>query len=238
MFDFSQQVVLISGSAGALGQVVARAFAQADANLALLDLRADRLQTIFADLADPTRYYFVGETNVTQAESVWQHVEQVIEYFGRLDVVVNVAGGYKAGQALHETPLEVWDQMFDLNARSIFNVSRAVVPQMLKQGSGKIINIAARAALHGGANMGPYVASKSAVVRLTETLAAELRESNINVNCILPGTIDTPANRADSPEADYSRWVDPQDIARVIMFLASEAARAIHGAAVPVYGLS
>jgi NAD(P)-dependent dehydrogenase (short-subunit alcohol dehydrogenase family) len=86
--------------------------------------------------------------------------------------------------------------------------------------------------------MGPYVASKSAVVRLTETLAAELRESNINVNCILPGTIDTPANRADSPEADYSRWVDPQDIARVIMFLASDAARAIHGAAVPVYGLS
>jgi NAD(P)-dependent dehydrogenase (short-subunit alcohol dehydrogenase family) len=238
MFDFSTRVVLITGSAGALGQVAAQSFAKAGAQLALLDSRADRLQEIFKDLSASGDHFLAGSTDLTQAESVRHSIEQVIDHFQRLDVVLNIAGGFRAGQPLHETPTDVWDLMFDLNARSVYNVGRAAIPQMLKQGSGKFISVAARAALHGSANQAAYTASKSVVLRLTESMAAELRESNINVNCILPGTIDTPANRSSSPDADYSHWVDPQDLINVMLFLASDAARAIHGAAIPVYGLS
>ena len=142
------------------------------------------------------------------------------------------------GASVHETADKDWDFMFNVNARTVLNMSRAVVPVMLKGGGGKIVNIGAFAAQKGAAQMGAYIASKSAVIRLTETMAAELREQNINVNCVLPTIIDTPENRAAMPKADAKRWVAPQDLAQVIVFLASDAARAIHGAALPVTGLS
>jgi NAD(P)-dependent dehydrogenase (short-subunit alcohol dehydrogenase family) len=126
--------------------------------------------------------------------------------------------------------------MLDLNARTAFVVSRAVIPGMRERGQGKIIHVASRAALKGSAKAAAYSASKSALIRLTESLAAELKRDGINVNCVLPGTIDTPQNRASMPKADRSRWVAPEAIADVILFLASDAARAIHGAALPVYG--
>jgi NAD(P)-dependent dehydrogenase (short-subunit alcohol dehydrogenase family) len=127
--------------------------------------------------------------------------------------------------------------MLGLNAKSVINCARAVVPGMLAAGRGKIVNIAALAGLSGKANMGAYSASKSAVIRLTESMSAELRDRGINVNCILPSTIDTPQNRADMPKADPRRWVAPEALADVVLFLASDAARAIHGAAIPVNGL-
>ncbi len=149
------------------------------------------------------------------------------------------------GPPLHETPEADWDLMMGLNARSVLNTCRAVIPQMLRQGKGRIVNVAARAALEGKARMGPYCASKAAVITLTETLAAEHetlaaehRDHGINVNCILPGTIDTPQNRASMPDADFSRWVSPTALADVVVFLATDAARAISGAAIPVYGRS
>ena len=141
------------------------------------------------------------------------------------------------GQAVHETPEDTWELMLGLNAKSVINCARAVVPGMLAAGRGKIVNIAALAGLSGKANMGAYSASKSAVIRLTESMSAELRDRGINVNCILPSTIDTPQNRADMPKADPRRWVAPEALADVVLFLASDAARAIHGAAIPVNGL-
>jgi NAD(P)-dependent dehydrogenase (short-subunit alcohol dehydrogenase family) len=161
-------------------------------------------------------------------------VEEAAERLGRIDVLANVAGGYRAGTAVHETPLETWDFMLNLNARTAFSVSRAVIPHMLQQGAGKIIHVSARAGQQGSAKMAAYSASKSAVLRLTESMAAELKRQDINVNCVLPSTIDTPQNREAMPNADYSRWVKPEAIADVIMFLASDAARAVHGAAIPV----
>jgi NAD(P)-dependent dehydrogenase (short-subunit alcohol dehydrogenase family) len=132
--------------------------------------------------------------------------------------------------------------MMNLNSASVVNTARAVVPRMIAanggKGGGKIVSVAARAGLAGSANMGAYVASKSAVIRLTETMALELREHNINVNCVMPSIIDTAPNRADMPNADFSKWVSPAALADVIVFLASDAARAIHGAALPVSGLS
>ena len=140
------------------------------------------------------------------------------------------------GCPLHATPNETWDLMMNLNARTVFLMSRAVVPHMIAAGRGKIVNVAARAALQGTAEAGPYVASKMAVIRLTEALAAEVADNGINVNCILPGKMDTPANRAAQPAADFSRWVSPESMANVILFLASDLARDINGAAVPIYG--
>jgi NAD(P)-dependent dehydrogenase (short-subunit alcohol dehydrogenase family) len=142
------------------------------------------------------------------------------------------------GDTVHETSDSTWDFLHAMNVGTLRNTSRAVVPQMLRQGGGKIVNVGAYSAQRGQAAMGAYIAAKSEVLRLTEAMAAELRMKNINVNCVLPTILDTPQNRADMPDADPKRWVSPQDLAKVIAFLASDAARAIHGAGVPVTGLS
>ncbi len=160
-----------------------------------------------------------------------------MDSFGRIDVLCNIAGGFRMGHPVHETPEDTWELMLDLNAKSVIHTARAVVPGMIAAGYGKIVNIAALAGLAGKANMGAYSAAKSAVIRLTESMSAELRDKGINVNCILPSIIDTPQNRADMPGADPRRWVAPEALAEVVLFLASDAARAIHGAAIPVTGL-
>ena len=222
------RTVMLTGAAGNLGRAVASAFA--DANLVLLDLKR-------GDLQDGDKQLFI-ETDLLNAQSVQAAVEQAMQRFNRLDVLCNIAGGFRMGSSVHETSDKDWDFMLNVNARTVLNMSRAVVPMMLKGGGGKIVNIGAFAAQKGAAQMGAYIASKSAVIRLTETMAAELREKNINVNCVLPTIIDTPENRAAMPDADPRKWVAPEALADVIAFLCSDAARAIHGAAVPVAGLS
>ncbi len=238
MFDFSDQVVTITGATGNLGHAIARAFQAAKAKLVLVDRSADHLQQEFPDLVGLPDYYLANCADLTHPDEVAAAITGAFQYFGRLDVLVNAAGGFRAGTPLHETPLDTWEFMLNLNARSVFITSQIVIPHMLEQDRGKIVNVSARAALSGGANMAAYSVSKSAVVRLTESMAAELRESGINVNCVLPGTIDTPQNRQAMPDAAHDRWVKPAELSDVILFLASEAARAIHGAAVPVYGRS
>jgi len=228
--EFTDRTVMLTGAAGNLGRAVAEAFAALGARLVLVDRQRGSLQenatTLFvqADLLDPA--------------SVRAAVAQAIGRFRRIDVLCNLAGGFRMGPAVHETPNEDWNFLLDLNARTVLHTARAVVPEMLKTGGGRIVNVAAYAARKGAAGMGAYIASKSAVIRLTETMAAELREKNVNVNCVLPTILDTPENRAAMPDADPKRWVAPQDLARAIVFLASDAARAIHGAALPVTGLS
>ena len=220
---FDQRIVMVTGAAGNLGRAVARAFSDRGATLVLLDAKPGDS---------------ILQTDLRDARSVQQAIERTLERHGRIDVLCNIAGGFRMGPALHETPQADWDFLFDLNAKSVLHTARAVVPAMLRSGSGKIVNVGAYAAQKGAAAMGAYVASKSAVIRITETMAAELREKNINVNCVLPTIIDTPENRAAMPQADPRRWVAPQDLAAVIVFLASDSARAIHGAAIPVSGLS
>jgi len=227
---FDNRTVIVTGASGNLGRAVAGAFADLGASLALLDVKRGSLQ-------DSGKQVFL-QTDLLDQGSVRSAAGQVLERFGRIDVLCNVAGAFRMGAPVHETKDADWDFLFGVNARSVLNTSRAVVPVMLKAGGGKIVNIGAYAAQHGAAAMGAYVASKSAVIRLTETLAAELRDKNININCVLPTIIDTPENRAAMPDADPRRWVATQDLAAVIVFLASDAARAVHGAALPVTGLS
>ena len=224
---FDKRTVMITGAAGHLGRAVSEAFADAGANLVLVDVKTpERKNALFveADLLDP--------------QSAQRAAGKALERFGRIDVLCNIAGAFRMGPPVHETKDADWDFLFDVNARSVLHTARAVVPLMLKAAGGKIVNIGAYAAQRAVAGMGAYVASKSALVRLTETMAAELREKNINVNCVLPTIIDTADNRAAMPQADPRRWVAPGDLAAVILFLASDAARAIHGAAIPVTGLS
>ena len=227
--------VLITGAAGNLGRAVAEAFAQRGANLVLLGQTRESLERAFGS-AGANRLLIAA--NLLEQSQVDAAVKQALDRFGRIHAVCNIAGGFRMGPAVHETKDADWDFMMDINLRTVVNVARAVVPAMLAAGGGKIVNVGAMSALKGAAGMGAYIASKSAVIRITETMAAELREKNINVNCVLPSIIDTPENRAGMPDADPSRWVAPKDLAEVVAFLASDAARAIHGAAIPVTGVS
>lgn len=238
MFDFTNKVVMITGAIGNLGTVLARTFQASHAKLALIDRGEDRLKQTFADLVGSPDYLLINCADLMNANAVEASVVGAYQHFERIDVLVNTVGGFKAGKMLHETPVETLEFMLDLNSKAVFIACQKVIPRMLEGGSGKIINIAARPGLEGKAGMAAYAASKSAVFRFTESMAAELKDQGINVNCIIPGTIDTSANREAMPEADFSTWVSPESLAGVILFLASEAARDIHGAAIPVYGRS
>ena len=236
--ELTDRVVVITGAAGNLGLAVAKEFSTAGAKIAFVDRTPGRLTEILSDIAGADNHFVAPATDVTAPDSVATTVTEIVNRFGKIDVLVNTAGGYRAGTPLHETPIGDWDFMLNLNARSVFLTCQAVIPHMLSRGYGKIINVASRAALNGEAYHAAYSVSKTAVVRLTESMAGELKQAGINVNCIMPGMIDTPQNRAAMPDSDFSKWVSTEAIADVILFLASEAARSINGAAVPVYGRS
>lgn len=229
-------VVLITGATGDFGPHVVRAFAADGARLALTARKLEPAEALIRDLGLSADRALPSVVDVTNAASVAAWIEAVRQKWSRADVLVNIAGGYKPGKPVHELEEADWDFMLNLNARSAFLTCRAVIPLMLAQGGGKIVNIGAKAGLAAGRKSTAYAASKAAVLRLTEALSAEVREKNINVNAVIPSTIDTPGNRAAQPDADTSKWVKPEDLAAVIVFLASDAADAIHGALIPVYG--
>jgi NAD(P)-dependent dehydrogenase (short-subunit alcohol dehydrogenase family) len=233
--EFDQQTVVVTGAAGNLGRAVAAAFAERGARLVLVDHRREPLEKAYG--SEDERRLFAPADLLDQAR-VEAMTTAAIARFGRVDVLCNIAGGFRMGEPVHATSDATWDFLFDVNTRTLLHAVRAVVPHMITRGGGKVVNVGAFAANRGVAQMGAYTASKSAVIRLTEAMSAELREQGVNVNCVLPTVIDTPQNRAAMPDADPSRWVAPADLAAVVVFLASSAARAVHGAAVPVTGLS
>ncbi|MDC8011219.1 SDR family oxidoreductase [Tahibacter soli] len=233
--NFTDRIVMVTGAAGNLGRAVAQAFADRGARLVLVDVKREYLEKAFGAENDARRF---APTDLLDAAQVAVTVDGAIAQFGRIDVLCNLAGGFRMGEAVHETSAKNWDFLFDINARTLLNMVHAVVPRMLAAGGGKIVNVGAFSAQKGVAQMAAYTASKAAVIRLTEAMSAELREQGVNVNCVLPTIIDTPENRAAMPGADPSRWVAPADLANAIAFLASDEARAVHGAALPVTGLS
>ena len=233
--SFDSKTVIVTGAAGNLGRAVAKAFADLGANLVLVDVKRDRLDAAFGAEDDRRSFAPANLLEMAQATGVAQ---VALARFGRIDVLCNIAGGFRMGATVHETSDEDWNFLFDINTRTLIHGVRAVVPHMLKAGGGKIVNVGAFAAQKGVAQMGAYTASKATVIRMTEAMAAELRDKNINLNCVLPTVIDTPENREAMPKANPAKWVAPADLANVIVFLASDAARAVHGAAVPVTSLS
>jgi NAD(P)-dependent dehydrogenase (short-subunit alcohol dehydrogenase family) len=235
MMDFKDRTVVVTGAAGNLGTAVAQSFAERGARLALLDLDHDALRRAFGAEDDGR---LLIPVDLLDRDRVRTAIAAIIDSFGGIDVLCNIAGGFHMGEQVHETSDRTWDFLMDINARSLIHATGAVVPHMLKAGHGRIVNVGANAARKGVARMGAYCAAKGAVIRLTEAMSAELREHGINVNCVLPTIIDTPENRAGMPKGDPKRWVAPDDLAAVILFLSSDAAHAVHGAALPVTGLS
>lgn len=234
MFDFNDKVVLITGASGGLGPAVVRAFQAAGAALALNASSQESLQAAFPGM--DTGRHLLAPADITSETAVADLAETIRQRYGRVDVLAHLAGGFKAGTAVADTPAATWDHMMNLNARSAFLVSRAILPLMRPQPAGAILFIGSRAATGGAAKMAAYSAAKTAVVRLAESLAAEMKGQGISVNCLLPGTIDTAANRKAMPKADTGQWVTPAQIARVMLFLASDWGTAVHGAVIPVYG--
>jgi NAD(P)-dependent dehydrogenase (short-subunit alcohol dehydrogenase family) len=228
----SGRVVVVTGAFGALGVAVARAFGQAGAKLGLIDLAHPtvELQREFAG------HLLLGGADLANEEATRKAMAAIAMRFGGIDVLVNVAGGFR-WEKVEGGSLETWDALYAMNLRSAVVSCKSALPALIERGAGRIINIGAGAAAGRAAlGMGAYTASKAGVHRLTEALAEELKDRQITVNAVLPGTIDTPRNRLDMPDADFSRWVPPEKIARVIVFLASEDASAITGASIPVFG--
>src|ERR1700730_1878344 len=230
------KVALVAGGTGGLGQAVSLALLEQGSRVFVTYRRAQEFQTL-TKMAGENASQLVGQNvDVTDETAVQQFVQGIVAEHGRIDFLVNAVGTYVGGVNLWETDTKVFDQMLTLNLRSGFMLSRAVVPVMLKQGSGAIINVAAKAALDHAAGAAAYAASKAAAVAMMDSLAADVKGSGVRVNSILPSIIDTEVNRKAMPGADFSKWPKPEEIARVILFLCSDDARVIHGAAVPVYG--
>ena len=235
MPDLKGKTVMITGAAGNLGRATADAFDSAGANLVLVDLNGDALETTYPGNENHRIKCAVDLMMPAEIEAA---VAQGRDEFGQINALAAIAGGFHMGETVHGLPADKWDLMMDLNARTLLNTTAAVVPGMIDNNSGKIVTIGANAARQGMANMGAYIAANGAVIRLTETMSAELRSKGVNVNCVMPSIIDTPENRGAMPDADPNAWVSPEQLANVILFLCSEEASAVHGACIPVVGLS
>lgn len=237
---FSDKLVLVAGGTGGLGRAVSLAFLKEGAKVVVTywaQNEFDALESEAGLCMNGTGSSIEGHhVDVTDETAVRQLLERILAEHGHLDALVNTVGGYVGGVNLWELETKVFDQMLALNLRSGYALSRAVIPSMLKQKRGAIVNIAAKAAFDHGAGAAAYSASKAAALALMDSLAAEVKGTGVRVNSVLPSIIDTEANRKAMPNADFSKWPKPQEIARVILFLCSDDAKAIHGAAVPVYG--
>lgn len=225
-------VVIISGASGGLGQTVSRVFHRQGASVILVGSHLNGVQTLADELAERTLPVAANLADPTEAEHV---VQSTLDHFGRVDILLNLAGGFSGGQPVSESPADELDHMLNINLRTTYNLSKAAVKPMIEQKWGRIVNIGSRDALKGRAKFSAYAMSKAAILRLTESMAAEVKSYGITVNAILPGTIDTESNRKSMPDADFSKWVKPETIAETLLFLTRDDT-AINGAAIPLYG--
>ena len=233
---FDGKIVLVAGGTGGLGHAVSLAFLEEGAKVAVTYRAQEGFNALKAAAGKAGPELEGYSVDVADEAAVRQLVEKIVAKYRRLDAMVNTVGGYAGGTKLWEMETKVFDQMLALNLRSGYALSRAAVRAMLKQGRGAIVNVASKAAVDHAAGAAAYAASKAAAVAMLDSLAADLRGTGVRVNTILPSIIDTEANRKAMPKADFAKWPKPEDIARVILFLCSDDARVIHGAAIPVYG--
>lgn len=221
------KVIVVTGASGALGTVVAEVALKRGARIAGVDHAA-------SDVAPTAQRMELGGVDLSDSAQAAKAIEAAVAHFGKIDALINIAGAFSFETVADGDP-KTWQRLHTINVMTALNVSRAAIPHLVASKAGRIVNIGAMGALQAGAGMGPYAASKAAVHRLTEALAAELK-GKVTVNAVLPSTIDTPANRASMPKSDFSKWVTGQELADVILFLASDAASAVTGALLPVSG--
>jgi NAD(P)-dependent dehydrogenase (short-subunit alcohol dehydrogenase family) len=233
---FEGKVVLVAGGTGGLGRAVTLAFLEEGAKVVATYRKQEELDALKITAGVNTAQLDGVAVDVTDEAAVRQLIEKIVGKCRRLDAMVNTVGGYAGGTKLWELETKVFEQMLALNLRSGYALSRAAVRAMLKEGHGAIVNVASKAAVDHAGGTAAYAASKSAAVALLDSLAADLKGSGVRANTVLPSIIDTEANRKAMPKADFAKWPKPEEIARVILFLCSDDARVIHGAAIPVYG--
>ena len=229
-------VVLVAGGTGGLGRAVSLAFLEAGAHVVVTYRKQEEFESLKSLAAGKDSRLQGFVVDVTDEAAVTALVDTIVTQHGRLDAMVNAVGGYAGGQKLWEMETRVFEQMLALNLRSGYALSRAAVMVMLKQGSGAIVNVAAKAAMDHGAGAAAYAASKAAAVAMIDCLAEDLKGTGVRANSVLPSIMDTAANRQAMPGADFAKWPKTEDVARVIVFLCGDEAKVIHGAAVPVYG--
>jgi NAD(P)-dependent dehydrogenase (short-subunit alcohol dehydrogenase family) len=236
--NFSGKVVLVAGGTGGLGHAVSRTFLEEGAAVVVSYRREEEFTALKQAVGAKAIALEGFAVDVTDQRAAGEFVGAVLSRHGRVDALVNTVGGYAGGVKLWEMETKVLETMLALNLRSGYTLARAVVPAMLKQGNGAIVNVAAKAAFDHGAGAAAYAASKAAAVAMMDSLAADVKGTGVRVNSILPSIIDTAANRQAMPEANFATWPKPEEIAQVILFLCSDHAAVVHGAAVPVYGNS
>ncbi|WP_421785382.1 SDR family NAD(P)-dependent oxidoreductase [Hyphobacterium sp.] len=225
----ASKVIAITGGFGILGEAVCRAAKGAGWTVIAID-RADGPREGFPDGVEA-----MGGVDLTQAEAAADLFNAIVKKYGRLDALLNIAGGFR-WETLEDGNIDSWDFLFSINVKTAATACKMALPYLKAAPAGRIVNVGAAGAVKAGMGMGAYAASKSGVMRLTEALAEELKSTNVTVNAVLPSIIDTPQNRSDMPEADPGDWVAPEDLASVMLFLASDAAKAVTGALVPVTG--
>jgi NAD(P)-dependent dehydrogenase (short-subunit alcohol dehydrogenase family) len=236
MPTLSDKTILITGATGALGSAVACAFAQTQARLALTSRSEEKLEQLAIDTGLSAERILTAAADVTQADGVENLVSTVADRLGRVDVLLNIVGGWSGGKPVGKTAVEDWDRLVALNLRSAFLLSRAVLPGMVEAGWGRVVHVSSKTAVEPRAKQAAYAASKMGLITLTEVIAAEVKGSGVTANVILPSIIDTPDNRKSMPKADPAKWVPPERIAATLKFLCSDDAAAINGARIPIYG--
>jgi len=233
--NFSNKIVLVTGGTGALGNSITKAFLESNATVISSYHNDKETEKIQID-TKPTVQLI--KANITNEEEVEKLVSKVIDKYDRIDILVNVVGAFIGGKTVVELDEKEWDLMMNINLKSAFLISKHVARQMISSKYGKIIHVSSRLGLHSEGFDSAYAASKSGLIRLVESLAEETKRSNININCIMPSIIDTQANRKAMPNADFNKWVKPEDLANVVLFLCSEEAKTITGAAIPTFGVA
>ncbi len=231
-----KRFAIVTGGTGALGTVVTEALLREGYQVAVPYTSERNIESFERQIGDFKGQVTLVRTDLTVETEVQNFVQTTLDEFGQIDVLVNTIGGFVGGIPIADMAEERWNFMMDLNLKSIFLCCKAVLPHMIERKCGKIVNTSARAGLSGVAGLGAYSVSKNGVRILTESIAEEVKDLGINVNSLLVSILDTPANREGMPDEDHSRWVSPDDIAKVILFLISDAAAIINGAAIPVYG--
>jgi len=211
-----RKVILVTGPAGNLGSAVIERLRKEIVSLVLVDRHPDRIKEHFPDLEDSKDHLLLTNVDLTDPDLVQAAVDTALKTFGHIDCLVHTTGGFHMGELVHEITPDKWDLMMNINVKTLLNTSRSIIPAMIDQNNGTIISIGARPSLKGKKKMGSYSAAKAAVLRLTESIAAEGSSSGIKARCIIPGTIDTPENQRAMPKADKSKWIKPESIAEVI----------------------
>jgi NAD(P)-dependent dehydrogenase (short-subunit alcohol dehydrogenase family) len=243
--DFSNKVIIITGGTGALGRVLIKSFLNGHPRTIITTYRSEKeMQELKANLSNSsdqspknsTTLEFI-KIDVTKDDEIKKLISNIFEKYGQIHILVNVVGGYIGGKNITELDELDWDKMIGINLKTAFLISRHVIPIMITNRYGKLVHVSSRTGIRAEGNDSAYAASKSGLIRFVESVSQEVKNSNININCILPTIIDTEANRRAMPNADFTRWINPGDLSNVILFLCSDDSKIINGSAIPTYGL-